>query len=337
MPPVWPTIDRTITEHGAAALVTLAEVRGSSPREPGARMVVRPDGGFAGTIGGGTLEWMALAEAQALLARPQGVAVRRLKKSLGPDLGQCCGGRVTVVIERFGAEDREAVAALAAAESAGLLVTVTAGEGERPVRRPVGAGDDIPEVSGAYVRLADGRVIERFGPAPTPLYLFGAGHVGRSLVSALAPLPFAVNWIDPRPGAFPDAVPANVTVFADTDPVRFIERAPAGAFVAVMTHSHSLDLDLVIAALKADRFPYVGLIGSSTKRARFVAAMTKMGIPGDAIARLVCPIGLTEIRDKAPAAIAAAVAAQLLIRRDAVVRAQHLPRDLTRPDDAAHA
>jgi xanthine dehydrogenase accessory factor len=79
VPPVWPTIERFIAEHGAAALVTLAEVRGSSPREAGARMVVRPDGGFSGTIGGGTLEWIALAEAKALLAHPQAGAVRRLR------------------------------------------------------------------------------------------------------------------------------------------------------------------------------------------------------------------------------------------------------------------
>ncbi len=278
MPPVWPIIEQSIAACGSAVLVTLADVRGSSPREPGARMVVRPDGSFCGTIGGGSLEWMALAEAQGLLTRPQAGCVRHLTKSLGPDLGQCCGGRVTLLIERFGAEDRDAVAALAAAESAGLLVTVTAGEGKRPGRRPVRAGDDVPEASGAYVRLADGRVIERFGAAPTPFYLFGAGHVGRCLVNALAPLPFAVTWVDPRPGAFPEPVPANVACFTDNDPVRFIDRAPAGAFIAVMTHSHGLDLDLVIAALGANRFPYVGLIGSSTKRARFAAAMAKMGI-----------------------------------------------------------
>ena len=63
----WPTIARFIAAQGGAALVTLAQAQGSSPREVGARMVVAPDGTFTGTIGGGALEWGALAEAQALL------------------------------------------------------------------------------------------------------------------------------------------------------------------------------------------------------------------------------------------------------------------------------
>ena len=83
-----------------------------------------------------------------------------------------------------------------------------------------------------------------------------------------------------------------------------------------MTHSHALDLDLVIAALQADRFAYVGLIGSATKRARFTSAMHRMGMAADLVGKLVCPIGLTMIRDNAPAAIAASVAAQVLVVRE---------------------
>ncbi|HXW27002.1 MAG TPA: xanthine dehydrogenase accessory protein XdhC, partial [Xanthobacteraceae bacterium] len=272
------------------------------------------------------LEWMALAEAQALLARPRAETVRHLRKSLGPDLGQCCGGRVSVSIERYDADDLAVVEPLAAAERRGTLVTVASSDGGRPVRRPLGPGDAVAETGAAYARLPDGRVVERFGAPATPLCLFGAGHVGRALVLALAPLPFTVSWIDPRPGAFPDHVPANAACFTDPEPVRFIARASAGTFIAVMTHSHALDLDLVAAALKADRFPYVGLIGSATKRARFAAAMGKIGIARDAVDRLVCPIGLTEVRDKAPASIAASVAAQLLIRRDALARDERRPQ-----------
>ena len=101
MIPVWPTIERFLAEHGAAVLVTLAESAGSSPREAGARMVVRPDGRFSGTIGGGALEWLALAEAQQMMAGGGGsAAFRRLNKALGPELGQCCGGAVVLADQR---------------------------------------------------------------------------------------------------------------------------------------------------------------------------------------------------------------------------------------------
>jgi xanthine dehydrogenase accessory factor len=314
---VWPTIERFIAEHGAAALVTLAQAQGSSPREVGARMVVAPTGAFTGTIGGGALEWGALAEAQALLTRRDGVAVTRLDRALGPDLGQCCGGRVLLTIERFGTADHEAVARLANAERSGVLTTVgTVGRDGRLSRRAAAGTDRSP--GPAYDIQADGRVIERFGEEPTAFYLFGAGHVGRALVHALAPLAFAITWIDGRPGAIPEMFPANVTAIRNGDPAELLARAPDGAFVAVMTHSHALDLDLVIEALQAARFPYVGLIGSATKRARFTSAMQRMGMAADSVDKLVCPIGLTAIKDKAPAAIAASVAAQVLMAREAI-------------------
>lgn len=316
--PIWPTIERFIAEHGAAALVTLAQAEGSSPRETGARMVVAPSGVFTGTIGGGALEWGALAEAQALLARLDGTMIARLDRALGPDLGQCCGGRVLLTIERFGAADRDAVASLAKAERDGVLTTIgrVGGDG-RLARRATSERSPGP----AYDVHPDGRVVERFGEEPTAFYLLGAGHVGRALAVALGPLPFAVTWFDARPGAIPDVFAANVMAIRDGDPAELLARAPDGAFIAIMTHSHAFDLDLTIAALQADRFSYVGLIGSATKRARFTAAMLKMGMAQNAVERLICPIGLTAIKDKAPAAIAASVVAQVLMAREAVLGA----------------
>ncbi len=334
MTQVWPTIERFLAEHGAAVLVTLAESAGSSPREVGTRMVVRPDGRFSGTIGGGALEWLALAEAQQMMASSaKTAAFRRLNKALGPELGQCCGGRVVVTLERFEGRDLDKVVPLAAAERTGRFLTVS--EPGQPMRRSLATGS--PAGPG-YAKLPDGRIAERFGPNATPLYLFGAGHVGQSLVLALAPLPFAVTWIDPRPASFPSHVPGNVTCHTGTDPVRLLETAPEGAFVAIMTHSHALDLDVAAAALLARRFAYVGVIGSATKRARFAGALRPIGLTDDDIARLICPIGLTEIHDKAPAAIAAAVAAQLLIRRDVIAASTSSSEHAARaPSGASHA
>ncbi len=165
---VWPTIERFIAEHGSAVLVTLADAQGSSPREAGARMVVRPDGGFSGTIGGGALEWIALAEAQSMLAR--GEDFRRLSKALGPDLGQCCGGRVVVTLERFDARDRASVAALAQAERAGAFVTLasagagTTGAARRDARRSRNVGSDAltPSCATGASSSASARTSRRF-------------------------------------------------------------------------------------------------------------------------------------------------------------------------------
>lgn len=330
----WPTIARFLAEQGGAALVTLAQAQGSSPREVGARMVVAPNGAFAGTIGGGALEWGALAEAQALLARRDGAMVARLDLALGPDLGQCCGGRVLLTIERSGTGDREAVAELARAEKDGILTTIASVAPDGRLIRRVARGDEARAPRPAYEVQSDGRIYERFGDEPTPFYLFGAGHVGRALSAALAPLPFLVTWIDTRPGAIPEMFPANLTAILQGDPIELIGRAPDGAFIAVMTHSHALDLDLVIAALQARRFAYVGLIGSTTKRARFTSAMQKVGMSADVVAKLVCPIGLTTIRDKAPAAIAASVAAQVLMVREQVRSAETLSE--AKSDRARH-
>src|SRR5271166_3655312 len=135
----------SIEAEGSAALVTLARVQGSSPREAGARMVVRPSGGFHGTIGGGALEWAALEAAQAMLQQGRGPATRR-SLALGPELAQCCGGRVEWRIETFDRRDLAELSQIAAAETRGpaALRASLAGDG-RVERRLEGErrGDDL--------------------------------------------------------------------------------------------------------------------------------------------------------------------------------------------------
>ncbi|MDF3060708.1 MAG: xanthine dehydrogenase accessory protein XdhC [Microvirga sp.] len=267
---VWRRLAEMVAEHGAAALVTVQSAQGSTPREAGARMIVRPDGAFHGSVGGGQLEWQALAAARESLASGRGPA-RSLDKVLGPDLAQCCGGRVTLLIETFDRRDSERLAALA---------------------------------------------VEEQDERRAPLLLFGAGHVGRALVLALAPLPFAVRWIDSRDDAFPPHIPAKVVPMPTGNPEAELALAEPGSFVLVMTHAHPLDLAVTAAALGRDDLPYVGLIGSATKRARFEKRFRAIGIPEARIRALVCPIGMPGIAGKEPPVIAASVAAQLLAERE---------------------
>lgn len=311
----WSTLMQAVQTSGRAASVTILTTKGSVPREPGARMVIRPDGGYHGTIGGGTLEWRAIAEAQKMLASG-GPAARISRNALGPELGQCCGGSVQLLVERFHATRLEEIATYAALEDEGFRTRgrTTDGGVERMVV------DDLSAVDGASLSET-GEILERFEDPRRPVFLFGAGHVGRALVLAMAPLPFEVTWIDGRDAAFPAMMPENATPVASADPAGEIAGAPDDSFILVLTHSHAMDQDIVQASLEANRFPYVGLIGSKTKRARFTKRIAAAGIPATRIDReLVCPIGLRDIASKQPAAIAAGVVADLLIR-DSALRA----------------
>jgi xanthine dehydrogenase accessory factor len=311
----WARLAAILESHGRAARVAVVATRGSTPREVGAALVVRPDGGFHGTIGGGALEWCLLAHAGVALN--DGTAGVHFEETvLGPDLGQCCGGRVTAAIEVFDADDLAEVRRFAAREAQGPFTLVGELHDGRFRRTVV----DDPEVAPGFDR--DGRLIERFGDDRRPLLLFGAGHIGRSLVLALAPLPFRVAWIDNRPDAFPAATPANVSLHTPDDPVTMVASAPRAAFVLAMTHDHALDFAIVDACLRRADLGYVGVIGSETKRARFTSRLSEIGHTTAATRRMVCPVGAMGPRSKEPAVIAASIAVELLVA-DEMARTTH--------------
>jgi xanthine dehydrogenase accessory factor len=285
---IWPVVERALSAHGTCVMIAVVRAQGSTPREEGARMIVTPQG-FHGTIGGGALEWKALAMAQAMLGKP--VATRLVDQSLGPDLGQCCGGRVKLAIEAFDRSSLPVVERFAARELQGSF-----------------------EISG---RIAGLDVSERFGAPRRAVLVFGAGHVGRATVLALAPLPYDVTWVDPRPEAFPAAAPSNASLIA-SDPLAVVTSAPQGALAFVMSHSHALDLEIVGAALRNPRIAHVGVIGSATKRARFEKRLHEAGVDAARIASLICPIGIGGLRSKLPAAIAVGVVAQIIALDDAL-------------------
>lgn len=294
---LWARLQRNIAIDGRAALVWLAEVAGSTPREAGAAMVVAVDGRIIGSIGGGALEHSMIAQACRMMARGD-CAGWEQRQSLGPALGQCCGGAALVRIQTYSERDRGWIAALAETEQAEGWV----------VARPVREGDRL------IWQRAEGEAPDtcRFGEKPTPVLVFGAGHVGRALMLALAPLPFAVTLVDSRPDMLPRTAPANVTPRHAVDPRESLASAGPGTLAVVMTHSHALDLALVEAALRRDTIAFVGLIGSATKRARFTRQLQAAGLDEAVLARLVCPVGRAKVASKLPAAIAAGIAVALL-------------------------
>jgi xanthine dehydrogenase accessory factor len=322
MAKVWARIRETIERHGKAGLLSIVGAAGSVPRETGARIVLQADGGFYGTIGGGRLEYEAIAAARAALSAGRGAAIFR-DWPLGPNLGQCCGGAVKTLTETFDATDLAALRRLEEAEKAGAFVADSRLDGDGRITRRIARG--AAKHAEAAPPFDTKRFQEHFGEVTTPVLLFGAGHVGRAVVLALAPLPFSVRWIDSRADQFPQYVPQNVVAVRTDAVARELAEAPRDAMIVVMTHSHPLDFDITLAALRRRSFDFVGLIGSETKRARFASFARQMGLPEGDLDRLICPIGITEIKGKEPAVIAAALAAQLLIVSEQVSTRQPSP------------
>ena len=150
-------------------------------------------------------------------------------------------------------------------------------------------------------------------PALFTLQLYGAGHVGRAIVQLLQTLACRVQWIDEREAEFPaEASAPHIERLCVESVQAEVRDAPPGAFYLVLTHSHALDLEITEAVLRRGDFGYLGLIGSATKRAKFLRRFEQRGIADKVIARLTCPIGVPGIAGKQPEVIALAVVAQLL-------------------------
>jgi xanthine dehydrogenase accessory factor len=292
-----------VAAQGRVARIVVAAVDGSAPREAGAAMLVWQDGS-AGTVGGGALEWAAMKRARGLLFSQTSTAVERVP--LGPALGQCCGGAVTLLTEVFEAATLprpEAGVFARPVEDRPLPLAV-----KRLLARARGEGSLPGPV------LVQGWMVEPVTSPRRPLWIWGAGHVGRALVAILAPLPdFAITWVDVGPDRFPDVLPQDVTVLPTTDPVRLVQHCPAGAEHLVLTYSHALDLELCHRLL-AHGFASLGLIGSQTKWARFRNRLRALGHTEPQIARIRCPIGDTAL-GKHPQAIAIGVAVEMLPRQ----------------------
>ncbi len=306
--------------------MAVATVRGSAPREAGATLLfwidARGQTQIHGSIGGGHLEARAMVIASHLLQLKE--QQRRIERfTLGATLGQCCGGVVELYWERF--DQLAQVQPLVQADlHAGLLrYCALDGSGAEIIADAHTAREaGLPAASfagAACVRRQDetSYFVERLTDDSTALWLYGAGHVGKALLQVLSGLPFHISLVDSRAellGEF--SANAKLSVLHAEEPNYAAAAAPAGAWHLVMTHSHDQDLQICEALLSANQFGFLGLIGSATKDARFRHRLLQKGCTASALARMQSPIGVEGIHSKLPAAIAVAVAAQLLQQRE---------------------
>jgi xanthine dehydrogenase accessory factor len=327
---------RGLRDSDDCSVVTIVGVRGSAPREIGAKMIVTGKETI-GTIGGGQLEYQCTRIGVKQMQKDGAYRGRRLHRRfpLGANCGQCCGGVVDVMFERIAVsktdwirelqrlhdERRPVVMISPLDESAGrYLVT-----GDRCVHfeRVVACPDEVVAAArqliidqGSAIVLDD-FILEPIMQSDFQVAVFGAGHVGAATVDILSRLECNIRWIDSRRNIFPARLPDNVTTVESATPAQEVAALPEDTNFLVMTHSHPLDFEICDRILRRGDFAYCGLIGSLSKRRRFEREMRKQALPDTLLDRLTCPIGVDGISSKKPADIAIAVAAELLRVRDA--------------------
>lgn len=144
------------------------------------------------------------------------------------------------------------------------------------------------------------------------LVVFGNGHVAKSLITIMGELPWQITWVDSRADSFPAELPANVIRHHTEDPVGDAAKLCDAAHVVILTHNHQLDFDLCRTLLEADNAASIGLIGSDTKAERFRQRLAHRGYTAEAIERIRCPVGRSDVPGKRPMEVAVSISAELL-------------------------
>lgn len=254
-------------------LVEVTNVKGSTPRNEGAWMLVAPDAIYR-TIGGGQLEFMAIERARETittalketLVAESATGASEMDIPLGPEIGQCCGGRVHLNFK-----------------------VVNSG-----LRAALIARYDVELASRPHV------------------FVFGAGHIGEALAMILSHAPVQVVLVDSRENELSSVCATGIETCLTPLPEEVVRSAPKGSSFVILTHTHALDFLIAKEVLTRDDFAYVGMIGSKTKLATFRSWLTKETDEKDLYEKLVCPIGGSLVKDKRPTVIATLVAAEVL-------------------------
>ncbi|NOX37912.1 MAG: XdhC family protein [Calditrichaeota bacterium] len=328
-------------------LVTVVETRGSSPQKAGARLLVRPDGSFVGTLGGGCVEGDLWYRAKRLLA--EGGTACTVQHTLNAELaaqdGMVCGGTMRFLLEPFPSPHvstrmlSELENALEGDSPVAMVTVVDGGKTNLPVGLKViirmdgtvlGEGTfPVPDKSviararqlapygeNQLIDTQDGARIFLEGiTAPVTLILLGGGHVNKAIASLARHLDFRIIVIDDRaefanPERFPEADEIYVAPY---DQALRQFNVPRNAFIIAATRGHRYD-DRAVQAAVATPARYIGVLGSKRKILMILRHLRDDGTPASRLENVYAPVGL-DIGALTPEEIAISVLAEIIMIR----------------------
>ncbi len=173
------------------------------------------------------------------------------------------------------------------------------------------SGDFGIQCCGGEVKV----MLERINTHRPSVVIFGAGHVGQALLGVLGLLPIDIYLIDSRQELVKNAIKpstAKLITLHELIPEAAFATLPQNSILLILTHDHAEDLAILDTALKVDTYPFIGLIGSQVKWQTFQHELRKQGHSDETLERVHCPIGLENLKENHPGAIAISTAAQIL-------------------------
>lgn len=308
---IWEEAVRILAGGGRFVLAAVAKRQGSAPGAVGSAMLIKRDGSFLGSVGGGAMEAATLEAAGELFAA--GGGWRAIAVDLGNDkaaeAGMICGGRAEIFLDLAGRDDLPAFEVARRRD---------AGNGRGYLSYDIGASPrtvtfvDEPDPDAAR----DGTVhIPMHGNGT--LYVFGCGHIGLETARIADLVGFKTIVLDDREqfvnaARFPQSTPILLDSF-ETLPELAVD---ANSYIVIVTRGHLHDLTVLDYALRTGA-GYIGMIGSRRKRDAVYRHMEEKGHDRDALARVHSPIGI-EIGSETPAEIAVSIVAELIRTRASI-------------------
>ena len=339
---------------GTAGVATVVQTFRSSPRPPGAVMVVAPDGSVCGSVSGGCVEG-AVYELATDVIRTGSPVLQRYGFSDEDAfaVGLTCGGIVDIFVEAISREtfpELGEVAADIAVHQPVAIATViehpdAARVGRRLLIRPntahgtlgsARADDAVIDDAGGLLaagrsemlsygpdgqRRGEGMAVFVASHAPQPrMLVFGAIDFAAAVAQQGSFLGYRVTVCDARPVFAPSSrFPTADEVVVDW-PHRYLAAQIAGGavdsrtVVCVLTHDPKFDVPLLEVALRAPEIGYVGAMGSRRTHDERLSRLRQAGLTDEQIARLASPIGL-DLGGRTPEETAVSIAAEIIARR----------------------
>lgn len=348
MSDLFEQIERLARIEGKAALATLVNTRGTTPRKEGARMLVGFGGQVLGSVTiGGCVDARVIEESEKVLGQN---APKLLELNLGDEeaweIGLTCGGTIEVFVEPLVFDRRESLTmdlydrlrAHVEGGGRGALVTrldpphqgaklmvldtgATSGTLGDPLldrRCPAEVQEILDRGASSTLRVEGVRAFVESFALPSLLLIVGAGHVAMPLTVLAKPLGFRTIVVDGRPRfanreRFPDA--GDIRVGIPSELVRAVPMIPTTALVLVV-HDYKYELPVLRYALTTT-VGYIGMLGSARRGNAILDLLREEGIAEEELARIRVPIGL-DLGAESASEIALAILAEILaVRRGA--------------------